>query len=108
VWHERNNIREANTMKHGWVYILECSDGSYYTGCTSNLEKRIQEHNEGTHQGYTVMRRPVKLLWSEYFANIREANEAERQIKGWTRKKKEALMRDDFEMLRLLSHSRSR
>ncbi|MGA2624737.1 MAG: GIY-YIG nuclease family protein [Bacteroidota bacterium] len=92
-------------MKQGWVYILECSDGSYYTGCTSNLDKRIWEHQSGTRPGYTASRRPLKLLWSERFADIRDAIAAERQIKGWSRKKKEALMRGDFEALCELSKS---
>lgn len=92
-------------MKQGWVYILECSDGSYYTGCTSNIEKRISEHQMGTYSGYTANRRPVKLLWSERFSDIRYAIAAERQIKGWTRKKKEALMKEDFDALIELSKS---
>jgi len=93
-------------MKQGWVYILECSDGSYYTGSTSNIEKRISEHRIGTYQGYTANRRPVKLLWSEHFSDIKYAIAAEQQIKGWTRKKKEALMRGDFETLVELSKSK--
>ena len=92
-------------MKQGWVYILECSDGSYYTGCTSNFEKRIAEHQSGTFPGYTAQRRPVKLLWSEHFSDIRDAIAAERQIKGWSRKKKEALMRGDFGTIIELSKS---
>ncbi|MBI5476506.1 MAG: GIY-YIG nuclease family protein [Ignavibacteriales bacterium] len=93
-------------MKQGWVYILECSDGSYYTGSTSNIEKRLSEHHLGIYPGYTSRKRPVKLLWSEHFSEIKFAIAAERQIKGWTRKKKEALMRGDFDTLVELSKSR--
>jgi predicted GIY-YIG superfamily endonuclease len=98
------------TMPHrdvkSWVYILQCSDESYYTGCTTNLKKRIDEHHQGLHDGYTSKRRPVKLLWTEKFRNINEAIDAERQIKGWSRKKKEALMRDDFKLLHELAQSK--
>ena len=90
-------------MKSSWVYILECSDGSYYTGCTSNIEKRISEHEQGTFGGYTARRLPVRLKWSQEFGEIRFAIMAERQIKGWTREKKEALIRGDFDLLHELS-----
>ncbi len=88
-----------------WVYIVECNDGSYYTGSTTNLEQRIADHNTGKYQGYTSSRRPVKLMWSEGFHDIRDAAIIERQIKGWTRKKKEALIRDDFQSLHEFSRS---
>jgi predicted GIY-YIG superfamily endonuclease len=92
-------------MKSSWVYILECSDRSYYVGCTSNLEKRITQHNAGIFDGYTAARRPVKLLWSQEVGDIRYAIEAERRLKKWTRAKKEALMRGDFALLHNLSRS---
>ncbi len=92
-------------MKTGCVYILECSDKSYYVGSTSNLEQRIAQHNAAIFGGYTTSRRPVKLLWSQEFSEIRYAIEAERKIKKWTRAKKEALMRGDFETLHELSKS---
>lgn len=76
-------------MKKSWVYILECADGSYYTGCTTNLEQRVIQHKEGKYGGYTSHRRPVNLIWNEEFRNINRAIDAERQIKGWSRKKKE-------------------
>ncbi|WP_242186749.1 TrmH family RNA methyltransferase [Sphingomonas sp. CARO-RG-8B-R24-01] len=82
-----------------WVYILRCGDGSYYTGHTDNLEGRIGQHQSGTIEGYTQMRRPVVLAWSQDFPSRIEALEAERQIKGWTRVKKEALMRSDWQAL---------
>jgi predicted GIY-YIG superfamily endonuclease len=92
-------------MKTGWVYILECSDGTYYTGVTSNLEKRIVEHELGVYDGYTSSRRPVKLRWSEMFPNMSQAIAFEKQVKGWTRKKKEALMKGDFTAVSILSRS---
>lgn len=92
-------------MKGAWVYKLLCSDGTYYVGCTTNLDNRIAQHQEGTYHGYTCTRRPVKLVWVADFPDIPQAIEVERKLKGWSRKKKEALIRDDFEMLHLLAQS---
>lgn len=78
------------------VYILRCADGSYYTGHTDDLEKRLAEHHAGQVDGYTAMRRPVTLLFSEIFSTREEAVASERRIKGWSRKKKEAMMRGDW------------
>jgi predicted GIY-YIG superfamily endonuclease len=89
-----------------WIYILECSDGSYYTGCTTNLSKRISEHKCGTIEGYTSKRLPVKLRWSQEFNEIRYAIMAERQIKGWSRKKKEALIKERFDLLHEFAQSK--
>jgi len=86
-----------------WVYILKCSDGSYYTGSTSNLEKRISEHKLGSIKGYTSKRLPVELVFSEWFSDVNNAISAERQIKGWSRAKKEALIKGDFELIKSLS-----
>ncbi len=93
-------------MSKSWVYILECSDKSYYTGCTTNIRERMHQHKEGTYEGYTSKRRPVKLLWYEEFRDINRAIDAERQIKGWSRAKKDALMNDDFELLHELAQSK--
>ena len=79
-----------------WVYILRCADGSYYTGHTDNLEVRIAKHKTGEIEGYTSTRLPVQLVFSEQFATREEALTCELQIKGWSRKKKEALMRADW------------
>ena len=79
-----------------WVYILRCADNSYYTGHTDNLEGRIAKHQTGETQGYTSTRLPVKLVFSEQFPTREEALTCERQIKGWGRNKKEALMRGDW------------
>jgi len=79
-----------------WVYILSCADNSYYTGHTDNLEKRISEHQSGICPGYTSNRLPIKLVWSQECVTREEALSAEMQIKGWSRKKKEAMMRGDW------------
>ena len=90
-----------------WVYILQCIDNSYYTGHTENLEKRILEHTAGEVKGYTSSRLPVKLVFSEEFPTRYEALAAERQIKGWSRKKKEAMMRDDWDEVSRLASKKS-
>lgn len=84
-----------------FVYILRCSDDSYYVGSTrTSLEARVAEHNAGTYRGYTWKRRPVELAFYETFENITDAISAERQLKGWSRAKKEALMNGDVSALR--------
>jgi len=80
-------------MDTAWVYILKCADNSYYTGKTQNLKKRIAEHQNGILRGYTFNRRPVRLVYSQEFGSYLEAIKADRQIKGWSRAKKEALIR---------------
>lgn len=91
-----------------WVYILRCSDGSYYTGSTSDLELRVAEHHAGTFGGYTASRRPVVLVFSVEAATQDEAFRFEHQVKGWSRKKKEALIAGRWDLLPELSRSRSR
>jgi putative endonuclease len=86
-----------------WVYILKCADGSYYTGHTDNLEKRLSEHCAGVCDGYTSKRLPVSLVFSQDFPTRIEALAGERQIKGWSRKKKEAMMRGDWAEVSRLS-----
>ena len=67
-----------------YLYILSCADGSYYTGTARiGLEARVSEHNAGTYQGYTAKRRPVTLVFSQWFDRIADAIAAERQVKGW-------------------------
>jgi predicted GIY-YIG superfamily endonuclease len=89
-----------------WVYILKCSDGSYYTGSAIDLEKRVAEHMAGTFDGYTSKRLPVELVFCYEMATMFEAFLRERQIKGWTRRKKEALMKGEWD--KLIEYSRSR
>ena len=80
-----------------YLYILKCADGNYYVGTArATLEQRVAEHNTGHYDGYTATRRPVTLVFSQWFERITDAIAAERQIKGWSRAKKEALMRGDF------------
>jgi putative endonuclease len=91
-----------------WLYILRCSDGSYYVGTTrTSLEIRIAQHNDGTFQGYTSFRRPVELIFSQWFDQITDAIENERKLKGWSRAKKEALIRGDFASLQQLAKRKS-
>ncbi|MCK6553085.1 GIY-YIG nuclease family protein [Candidatus Binatia bacterium] len=91
-----------------WVYLLRCADGSFYVGHTDNLEQRMEQHRSGELGGYTSTRRPVDLVYSEEFSTRDEAFAAERQIKGWSRKKKEALIRGDWEEIKRLARGRSR
>lgn len=89
-----------------FVYMLRCSDGSYYVGSVrGSLEKRIEEHNAGAFGGYTAGRRPVVLVFQQEFQQITDAIAAERQIKGWSRAKKEALIRGDFERVSVLARN---
>ncbi len=90
-----------------WAYILKCADGSYYVGHTDDLDNRLAQHHSGATGGYTSTRRPVELVWSQDFAQRIEALQAERQIKGWSRAKKEALVRGDWDAVRALaSHAK--
>lgn len=90
-----------------WTYMLRCSDGHFYIGHTDNLEARIAGHQSGQISGYTRNRRPVALVWSEYFATRAEAIAAERQIKGWSRAKKQALIAGDWGLISRLARSRN-
>ena len=87
----------------GWVYILKCSDDSYYTGSTDNLIKRMNQHINGVFKGYTSSRLPIDLVYSKRFESMKEAYRAEMQIKGWSRKKKEALIDGNFDQLHELA-----
>jgi predicted GIY-YIG superfamily endonuclease len=90
-----------------WTYLLECADGSYYVGSTTDLDARVEQHRLGAIAGYTQTRRPVTLLWAGEFAKIEEAYWFERKLHGWSRAKKQALARGELDRLPLLS-SRSR
>jgi len=95
-------------MFAAFVYIVRCRDRSYYVGSARrDPDKRIAEHNAGTYGGYTSRRRPVELVWSCEFQQITDAISAERQIKGWSRAKKEALIRSDETALVLLARRRT-
>ncbi len=88
-----------------YMYILQCSDDSYYVGHTDNLEQRFAMHVDGTMPCYTLSRRPVALVYSSEFGTREEALAAERQLKGWSRAKKKALIKGDFEELKKLAQS---
>src|SRR5262245_2473550 len=95
-------------MEGAFLHILRCVDGSYYTGTTRDeLERRVAEHNAGHFGGFTATRRPVTLVFSQWFERITDAIAAERQVKGWSRAKKEALIRGDFAALPGLSRRQS-
>ncbi|HTV89587.1 MAG TPA: GIY-YIG nuclease family protein [Stellaceae bacterium] len=86
------------------VYILLCADGSYYGGITrAGLECRLAEHNSGSFGGFTASRHPVKLVYHQEFQHLTDAIAAERQIKGWRREKKEALIRGEYALLPALA-----
>lgn len=83
----------------GWMYILECGDGSYYVGSTRNMEGRLWQHQQGLGAEYTKRRLPVKLVYCAQFESIAQAYWIEKRVQGWSRKKREALIRGDFEAL---------
>lgn len=87
-------------MKQSYVYILECADNTYYTGITSNLTKRLSEHESGKHRdSYTYSRRPIQLAFHAEFTDINLAIQTEKQIKKWSRAKKKTLIDNEFEKL---------
>ena len=94
-------------MKQSYVYILKCSDGSYYTGVTSNITKRVYEHQVGYYPNcFTASKRPIQLVFYCEFTDINLAIEKEKQIKKWSRVKKEALINGDFDALVKLAKKR--
>jgi putative endonuclease len=96
-----------NMKNNYWVYIVLCNDKSYYTGVTNNIELRFWQHNNDENKiHYTYSRRPVKLVYSELFHNINDAIAREKQIKGWSRKKKEALIKENYNKLPKLAKGR--
>jgi putative endonuclease len=87
-------------MKMYCVYIIECSDKSYYTGITNNLNRRLWEHNSGSDpKSYTYSRRPLVLKWHQHFSDPNYAIMIEKQIKGWSRRKKHALIKENWDDL---------
>ncbi len=86
-------------MPKGYVYILECSNGGYYTGSTIDLERRIQQHQNGQGANYTRKHLPIKLVYHEEYQRIDQAFNREKQIQGWSRKKKEALINSQQDKL---------
>lgn len=86
-----------------WAYMLHCRGGAFYVGHTDDLERRIAQHEAGAIKGFTSDRLPVALVWSQEFSTRQEAKEAERQLKGWRRAKKMALIRGDWALISQLS-----
>ena len=89
-----------------WVYILRCSDGSYYTGHTDNLDVRLHQHNITEQNSYVSYGKRFELVWSETFPTRELALATELQLKGWSRKKKEAMMRGDWVKVSELARSK--
>ena len=90
-------------MKNYCVYILKCKNGSYYVGQTSDLENRMTEHTLGTHSSYIKKLLPVEIVFTQHFPDRHQAFLVERRIKGWTRKKKEALIKGDWKAIQELA-----
>tara|TARA_B110000211_G_C13974003_1_gene506292 strand:- start:128 stop:436 length:309 start_codon:yes stop_codon:yes gene_type:complete len=96
-------------MKAYWVYILECSNGSFYTGVTNDYERRLYEHQfEGDVSCYTYKLRPVKLVYLEEFNSIIDAIGWEKQVKGWSRKKKIAIIKNNWDDLPQLAKCKNK
>ena len=92
-----------------YTYILECADGSYYCGSTWDVDGRVWQHNNSELGAvYTRRRRPVRLVWSQYFDSIKDAYECEKQIQNWSRKKRQALISGRVDLLPDLSRRRDR
>jgi putative endonuclease len=100
------SIIEATKM--WYLYILKCCDGSLYTGITSDMRRRMKSHNDGNGGRYTRCRLPVSLIYSEPYTTKSDALKRELQLKGWTKKKKLALIHQDLERLKSLSKSSSK
>ncbi len=95
-------------MKFYYVYLLKCKDASYYVGITSNIDRRVMEHNAGKYpEAYTYKRRPLELVWYQDFLDPNQAIEFEKKIKKWSRAKKEALISGDYDLLPGLSECRN-
>jgi predicted GIY-YIG superfamily endonuclease len=90
-----------------WVYILECSDGSYYIGSTIDLPRRLEQHQLGLGAAYTMRRRPVTLLWAMEFDSVVDAFAVEKQIQNWSRAKRQALIEGRLDDLPGLARGRT-
>ncbi len=86
-----------------WMYILECCDGSYYVGSTKDLKRRLSQHQDGIGANYTSKRLPVKLVYFEEYDRVDEAFYREKQVQGWRRAKREALINGQPELLPALA-----
>jgi type I restriction enzyme R subunit len=102
-----NEISEIEIGKQGYMYVLQCADGSFYTGSTNNLERRIEEHKSGEGAKFTKEHFPIKLVYYEIFDRVDLAFKREKQIQGWSRAKKVALIKGDKELLIKLSKNKT-
>ncbi len=95
-------------MESYYVYIVKCRDNSYYTGVTNDIERRIAEHNSGVDKSsYTFSRKPVELMFAYEFNDINQAITFEKQLKGWSRRKKEAVINGDWDILKVLAECKN-
>lgn len=90
-----------------YMYILKCVDGSYYTGSTRNLPRRLWQHQNGMGARHTAKRLPVTLVYAEAFARVADAFKREKQVQRWSRAKKEALIQKDWDRLHVLAECRN-
>lgn len=95
-------------MVTAYTYILQCANGQYYVGSTTDLEKRLQEHQAGLGANFTRAHLPIRLVYKEEYSSIEQAFARERQLHGWSRAKKEALIKGQNDALRSLSLSKGR
>ena len=96
-------------MNQFWVYILKCNDGSYYTGHTDDIDARLSQYKQGLIPScYTMNKRPLELVYCEGFELRDDAFKTERQIKGWSRKKKEAFKKGDWKEIKRLNKKQKR
>ena len=94
-------------MKKGFVYILKCSDGSFYTGSTVDLNHRMEQHQNGHGANHTAKRLPIELVYFEEFLRIQDAFQREKQLQGWSRNKKIALIDNNYETLSKLAECKN-
>ena len=90
-------------MEKGYMYILKCANGEFYTGSTNNLERRIEQHHNGEGSNFSWKYLPVQLVYHEEFLTVEQAFKREKQIQNWSHAKKKALIQGDFEKLKALS-----
>ena len=90
----------------GYMYILECSDGSFYVGSTQNVESRLEQHNSGQGSRYTRCRLPIRLVYQHECPTVAEAYALEKRVQNWSRGKRKALIAGDYELLQQLSRNR--
>jgi len=98
---KKKQNKEVSVMPY--IYILECCDGSYYTGSTNDLERRLVEHQNGIGAKHTAKRLPVRLVFCEEFERVDEAFYREKQVQGWSRQKKQALIAGNYDALHRLA-----